>query len=266
MGKKRSTTNTKAKKVVRQRTARALRDLPASDGMLPEWRRFLAAFPTVQAAAEAAAKGREVLLNSHEHADFRRRVLLAANGVIVEDTIYPHMHWQDLIATAWLNHPKPGDDTVEAVKAFLWSVLPEGSPADGLTVVQEQGVGPVPVFGYRMATAAEGLTDWDEVDERNDFGPLYLAMKYFSDDRIDPTPDQIDDFRRRGLPARACSQCGNLVTNGHPDWPGVWVVLGEEGGPVCPDADNDGHWDDVYTVTVHGPHRVTLFALQGGTA
>ncbi|WP_267884590.1 hypothetical protein [Streptomyces sp. NRRL S-350] len=34
----------------------------------------------------------------------------------------------------------------------------------------------------------------------------------------------------------------------------------------CPDADNDGHWDDVYAVTVHGPHRVALLALHGGAA
>ncbi|MFH8385520.1 hypothetical protein ACH4E7_32065 [Kitasatospora sp. NPDC018058] len=256
MGKKRSATSTKAKKVVRQRAAQMGRaHALAPDPLLPEWRRFLQAFPDVPAAVAAASAGREVSIFSSEHAPFRRRVVMAADGPVIEDRIYPHQDLRNLVATAWLNHPSPTEETAEAVKSFLLSIVPSGTPADGLTVVQEQGTGPVPVFGYLLAVPAEGLTAWEEADERNSFGPLHEGMRYLSDERIDATDEMIEDLRSRGLPVRQCSQCQDLITNGHPMWPGVWVVLREETGPLCYSAGDDGTWDDLYTIAVHGPHQ-----------
>ncbi len=256
MAKKRSTTSTKAKKAVRQRAAQANRDhAVATAPMLPEWRRFLHAYPTVTAAVEAAAAGREVTLFSSEHAPFRRSVVMGADGPVVEDRIYPHMDLQNLIATAWMNDPAPGEEAAHAVEAFLLSIVPSGTPLDGLSIVREQGTGPVPVFGYRRAAPAGDLTTWDKADELNAFGPLYRGMQYFSNERIDATDEVVNDLRRRGLTVRLCSQCRDVITNGHPLWPGVWVALGEESGPLCHSAVDDDTWDDLYSIAVHGPHR-----------
>ncbi|WBP91962.1 hypothetical protein [Kitasatospora cathayae] len=261
MGKKQ---DTKAREqVVAQRSAQ-LRVVEAAasytpeelEVMLPEWRVFLTAFPTVQAAIEAVSAGRAVEVFSHERAAFRRQVLQGPDGVVVEDRLYPHQWIQCLIATAWLNHPAPGEETADAIKAFLWSIVPDGTDLGGMTVVKEEGTGPVPVFGYCRAVSAERLTAWEEADEHNAFGLLYKGMTYLSDDRVDVTDEMVEDLRAHGLPVRVCGQCEDFVTNRHPSWPGVWVALGEETGPLCHSAEDARNWDDLFTIAVHGPHRV----------
>ncbi|MFF2630855.1 hypothetical protein ACFVUN_34470 [Kitasatospora griseola] len=261
--KKPSTTSASVHEIGSLRAAQAPQQTPDLEGMLPEWARFLTDFPTVPAAVKAAVQGHEVMIASSEHTEFRRRVLVTGDGPVIEDTIYPHIELQDVISTAWLNHPAPDHDTAQHVKEFLLSIVPDGTPVDRITVVQEQGHRPVPLFGYQTTVPADGMDSWAEVDARTTFGPLYAAMKYVSNDRLDLTSAQFADLRRRGFAVQACAGCGRYLTNGHPSWPGVWIVLGEEGGPSCPDADNDGRWNDVYTITVHGPH---LPAPEGADA
>ncbi|MFB7669649.1 hypothetical protein ACFC1R_38110 [Kitasatospora sp. NPDC056138] len=259
MGKKQDTRT--RKQVVAQRSAQlqAVRTGYTEEElavMLPEWRDFLTAFPTVPAAVEAAVAGRTVELFSDEHAAFRQRVLQTPDGPVIEARLYPHQGIQDLIATSWLNHPAPGEETAGQVSGFLLSIVPDGTPLDGLTVIREEGTGLVPVFGYRRAVPAAGLTSWGEVDERTTFGLLYGGMDYINHDRIDVTDEMIEDLCSGGLPVRTCDQCSDFVTDRHPSWPGVWVALGEETGPLCHSAEDDDTWNDLFTIAVHGPHRV----------
>jgi DNA-binding HxlR family transcriptional regulator len=233
-------------------------DVAAS--MMPEWREFLTEFPTVDAAVAAAATGRTVELFSDGNAVFRRRVVQAPGGPVVEDRLYPHQGIQDLVATAWLNHPEPGAEAARQVSAFLLSIVPAGTPVDGLTVAEEQGSGPVPVFSYRRTAAATGLTSWEDLDELNSFGPLHNGMDYIGGDQVELTDEIVEGLRRSGMPVRRCDQCGHFVTDRHPAWPGVWVVLEDEIGPVCSGGEDHGTRNDLFTVAVRGPHRLMLSA------
>ncbi|MER5884563.1 hypothetical protein ABT160_12100 [Streptomyces sp. NPDC001941] len=269
-GKKRA--GSRVARVVRQRAAAerraaALEGMPgdvarvlASPDALPEWKRFLRAYPTVPEAVAAVRAGEVVEVHSEEYVSLVRRVLVAEAGAFVETTLHPPYGTVAAIATGLFN----SDDRAAAVRGVL-AAMPELLPGDlrveGLEcVVEEDGDSPLPVFAYRYRVAAEGLGSWGEHEvAASRFAGLADALGW-ADRRIAVGARAVEVLRGHGVAAVSCAACGEPVTDRHPVWPGVWVDLLEESGPVCPEHDGaagrDGGHPVLDLIDIGGPHRV----------
>ncbi|TDT94059.1 hypothetical protein EDD99_7967 [Streptomyces sp. 846.5] len=268
MRKRKKSSSRNVKSVVHQRNAQNGRvravAIPAALG-LDEfggehqeddvWDEFLRVYPTPAAAVEAATAGRQVEVQSdngsHAH---HRAVRVDATGSFVQDTYYVPLHVQQLLVTVLLNNPEaPG--MADVLRDLLWELLPVAARGEHIEAIQEPSKGTLPRFGYRITVPAAGLEEWGDLRERLEdlSGPLLEAIEGSS--FAGTEADEL--FRASGFAVVRCQLCGIYLTNRHPVWPGVWITLDTEFGPIClqgGEADPLFNEDKLVRLPVSSPH------------
>ncbi|MFF7446094.1 MULTISPECIES: hypothetical protein [unclassified Streptomyces] len=277
---KTKSTSSKVKRIRRQQTAEERRrraqeyegvpadvvELLESPHVLPEWKVFYRAFPTVTAAVEAVRRGDSVELYTSEHELLLLRVTLVEGDPVVEMRLYVPFGTRDALWSGLL-HSDDQDDAVQRMISVLPELLPEDARVEGVDCVAE-GPHPgarLPRFAYRYRIPVSGVDRWNELwEEARRFEPLQDAVG-----RMDPRAaghaDAVTVLRRHGIPAVSCDACGHAVTNRHPAWPGTWVDFQvDEYGPLCPAWDDSAleTEDELDSLAIGGPHRVDEAALN----
>ncbi|GLW03803.1 hypothetical protein Slala05_74330 [Streptomyces lavendulae subsp. lavendulae] len=246
-------------------------ELLESGDILPEWDKFYRAFPTVTAAAEAVARGEEVTLESHEHELLLLEVVLEDNQPVVMTTLHVPYGTRDALLSGLFNSETADREQVMATMAdLLPELLPEEARIDGVEAVVEAPAPGLlaPRFAFRFKTPAAGLTTWSSYYEAtHQFSPLREAMSWM-DTGAATHAEAVAILRRHGIPAAACAQCGHAVTNQHPAWPGLWVDLVPECGPLCERYDDTAltQENEIDSLAIGGPHHVLTLeeAAQAG--
>jgi len=219
------------------------------------WDDFLRVYPTPSAAVEAATAGRQVEVQSdngsHVH---HRAVRVDAAGPFVQDTYYVPLHVQQLLVTVLLNDPE-AQGMPDVLRDLLWELLPVAARGEHIEAIQEPSKGTLPRFGYRIAVPAGDLEGWGDLRGRlEDLSrPLLDAIEGSS--FADAEADEL--FRASGFAVVRCQLCGIYLTNRHPVWPGVWITLDTEFGPVClrgDEADPLFNGDRLVRLPVSSPH------------
>ncbi|WP_331731503.1 hypothetical protein [Kitasatospora sp. NBC_01300] len=274
MGKKNNSTSTKAKKVARQRRAAtnrppvspaplmAAEDPWADLGVEDEddynaaWDDITATYPTLLNALEGAQAGEVVELPGHDDGYSLRQLVRTDDGkVVFRETLAPDSDVRSLVATVLLNHPGNQARTEAALTAFLLEKIPSGVPRGQVEVVRLPGADDAlfPQLGYQYEADVQHLQRWDELGPALEaFDPLILEC--LDSSGMEVVTETFAELRARGLRAVQCELCQEPLTDGHPDWSGVWVSLGDLGGPSCEQNLLRGA-GGVYSIMVPGPHR-----------
>jgi hypothetical protein len=236
MGNRRKQANKRGSncRAARQRAAVQRRRLLAHRSEVDPLSHFESAYPTVAAAGAAAAAGKVVTVVFGTIADARLSVHVAGGGTSIRCTAFPGMGVRDLLVTAVLNHPDPAL-AVEGVASALAEHLGTFGDFPGVTVVSEPTGGLVPRFGWQADVDVSALQSWDDFWALHHRGPMgrVCGLAGWEGAAGEVTDRVTDIFRRHGLTVVRCRTCRHPLTNGHPMWPGVWISVDPDVGPVC---------------------------------
>ena len=127
----------------------------------------------------------------------------------------------------WLTESVRKRDNVEP--ADILDVLPDPVEVVVLDIVPSAQEEFPARFAIRELVRVNGSDGWEVIDT-----PAYRPIRVFAETIGFRT--QPESLRRTLLEAGArlltCSNCGDNLTNGLAEWPGLWCALDEE-GPVC---------------------------------
>ncbi|MEU1091589.1 hypothetical protein ACFYPN_32050 [Streptomyces sp. NPDC005576] len=205
-------------------------------GMAPSPDDFTRTYETVGAAITAAEKADGALsfFSFDDVGEYERTLRQDAGSWRYEVTLYPGGELRDLVKASWLN----ADDRDQAV-GQLCKALAEYVPADlrrpDIEVVRRPSTTEVPRIGWMQSLPVAGLKTWEDVWlVEKDLSLFDLAEVVDSTSGCaPPTKTVFASFREHGLTVRDCAGCGAAVTDRHPHWPGLWVSVECEFGPVC---------------------------------
>jgi hypothetical protein len=231
----------------------------ANARLLPEYRQFLTSYPTVTAAVAAAERGEDVVLETDVHLDMVRRVLIEDGTPLVETRVYPPRELHVRLKSAYLN----AKDRPAAEKALLNAMpalLPSQARCPAVYAVSEHHGSPMPRFGYAYVIKATMHT-WREFEDAvSDTGGVLEDVLCHALDGdtpgLLPDRDVAAHLAHYGLSAPLCKGCDEILTQGHPSWPGVWVYLGggEQEGVLCPSYTDPYGYGHLSWEPVGGPH------------
>lgn len=216
------------------------------------WGTFIDSFPTVADAVTAAeeAGGLVSCFSFDDSGEYERGLRRGEDGWLYEVTLYPRGSLRDLVKTSWLN-AEDQDQAVEQLRHALADCVPAELRCPGLAVLARTSTTAVPRIGWVQSFPVSGRETWEDVRLTEKGLPLFdlAPLADGSGDFCEPLPDETFAlFRARGLTARACAGCGAAVTDRHPHWPGVWVSVENEFGPVCEQSRIAGQADAVQQI------------------
>ncbi len=194
-------------------------------------------------------------LPPHDDGYSLRRLVRTDTGMVFRETIVPDSDVRDLISTVLLNHQ--GSSRAEsAVEDFLLETIPPGVPQDQVQVVRLPTGDDAQIvqFGYQYDIDVRHLQQWDELGVVLE-AFLPLIRECLDSSGTEVTARTFADLRTRGLRVVQCERCEQPLTDGHPDWKGVWVSLGDLGGPSC-ERSMLRDTQDIYSIMVPGPHSI----------
>jgi hypothetical protein len=128
----------------------------------------------------------------------------------------------------WLTNSIEGKRN-EVDRAYILKGLPDPVEVVTLDLPPEVGDAFPARFGIRELVRVNGSETWEDVDTDayHVIGIFAVAVQF---------KDTPASLRKALLEAGGrlvtCSSCGDYLTNGLPEWPGLWCALDEE-GPVC---------------------------------
>lgn len=226
-------------------------DTNEDERLLPEWRSYMERFPTVPDAVAAARRGEDTTCEMGDAYDMWMQILIAADGSAAIEEIYGvNLYLQQCAETTLIS---AGTD--DAARSRCMALIVEGLRE----IARDAGIGTdvrvlppdgteLPRFGVRVLYPADEFHGWGDVPES-------LEMITFADDR---SHDQLHQLRASlaagGLRVGFCKECNACLTDRHPDWPGVWIELSEQ-GPQCALRG----WD---SFSVHPPHEPVIAGQQ----
>jgi hypothetical protein len=228
----------------------------AADGhLLPEWRDYIARFPTVADALAAARSGQDTSVQMGDQLRSRMQVIADSDGQggVVETVHY--LDYLDVLDTALLNAALDGDPNAAALTAATvrWVTgalkepagwLPAARADQEVTAEEVESLaatevvtisapprdgGRAPVVGVREVTRVSGSETWDECDPE-----AYWAVLVFNDAiQFKHAPTSFAQaLIGAGARLVVCSRCGEYLSNGFREWPDRWCSLDDQ-GPLC---------------------------------
>jgi hypothetical protein len=158
------------------------------------------------------------------------------------------------LVTVLLNNPdRPR--MADILRDLLWELLPVAARGEHIEAIQEPSKGTLPRFGYRITVRAGDLEEWGDLRGRLEDLSTPLLDAIDGSSLADVETDAL--FRASGFAVVRCQLCGIYLTNRHPVWPGVWITLDTEFGPVClrgDEADPLFNEDRLVRLPVSAPH------------
>ncbi|MHB1592784.1 MAG: hypothetical protein ACYCO9_00400 [Streptosporangiaceae bacterium] len=231
------------------------------DGSLPAWRAYLRRYPVVGDALAAARRGEGTAMRSGDRLTYSMQVLADADGLGgAVETVY-YLSYLDAAETAMMSAAADGtpDQGVLAQAVVRWIAsalsepgidewltdsvrkrsevepgdilngLPDPVEVVALDIPPEEGDAFPARFGIRELVRVNGSETWEDVET-----DAYRVIGVFAE--TIQFKDAPQSLRRTLLEAGGrlvtCSSCGDYLTNGFAEWPGLWCALDEE-GPVC---------------------------------
>lgn len=231
------------------------------DALLPSWRDYLRRFPTVGDALAAARRGEDTLVRSGDSLNYDMQVLPAVDGPggaieTVYDLSYfdaaetaminaeldgnPDPHTLTQSVMRWISKAlsEPGVDEWLAKAGTRWEKIDRAEIIDGLpnpvevvllNTPQEDGSASPTRFGIREVVAVDGSETWDVTNS----SAFYAIDMFANTIQFKEAPHSLHEVLiESGARLVTCSNCGEYLTNGIAQWPGIWCALDEE-GPIC---------------------------------
>ena len=214
------------------------------DPLLPEYRAYITRFPDVGSALAAARRGEET--SRYLHGDGARNLMTvtpypAGPGGLVEFAYY--LEYWDALDTAVRNALGDGGTSVPAVMAAAVSWIQQAEIAEIETLpggslkavalmdgVPADGGSRPPLIAVLERLPVAGTESWDAL-ESGAYGKLSALNEAMMFGR-EPTAF-LRSLALAGARLIECSECGQFLTNGLAEFPGVWFDTHEFSGAIC---------------------------------